>query len=539
MKKGKSLQFKIMSAFLVVALIGTAIGVVGVVNIREINKADTFLYEKCTVSLKDLVYISTNFQKYRAALGYILYNHATKNFNMVNDYLKIIDEMKKTEDEYIDNYKTTYISKEDEVIFLKFLSLYDGYKVGIDRVVDLLNKNRMAEAHNYTFSELVIIRNEAQIVLDEIIRLKITVADKTADDNTELANMSTIVVIATIILGLIVSIILSIWIGVYLVARPVKNIVFNLSAGAEQMSTSSAQLSDAAQEIANGATEQASAIEETTSSMEELSSMVKQNVENAKESSILAEKTTESSNIGVLEMNKMLESMNGISKSTDEIQGIIDIIEDIAFQTNMLALNAAVEAARAGESGMGFAVVADEVKSLANRSSESAKETAKMIKETIRKIESGLEVSKRLSEVFKDIVNNSNKVKEMTREVESASRQQDDGIGQINKAIVQFDVVVQSNASSSEETANAAEELQSQVESLNNVVNELHTLVTGSTFTRADRDSGNRRLKNNTLSQPVPRFSEKTKAIGKTEIVKPDVDLHKISFESDEEFKSF
>ena len=72
-------------------------------------------------------------------------------------------------------------------------------------------------------------------------------------------------------------------------------------------------------------------------------------------------------------MGKLLLAMEEIGKSADEIKEVIDLIEDIAFQTNMLALNASVEAARAGEVGLGFAVVADEVKNLANRSASKCK----------------------------------------------------------------------------------------------------------------------------------------------------------------------
>jgi methyl-accepting chemotaxis protein len=208
--------------------------------------------------------------------------------------------------------------------------------------------------------------------------------------------------------------------------------------------------------------------------------MVKQNRENSKQASILTEKATEASQDGFDQMAKLLLAMEGINKSTEDIKNVIDVIDDIAFQTNMLALNAAVEAARAGEAGMGFAVVADEVKNLANRSSESAKETAAMIKATIKNVEEGMSLSKQMAEAFKEIVSNSKKAMEMSKEVESASVQQDEGINQVNKAIVQFDTVVQNNASSAEETASSAEEMQGQVESLNGVVSGLQTIVSGS-----------------------------------------------------------
>jgi methyl-accepting chemotaxis protein len=276
------------------------------------------------------------------------------------------------------------------------------------------------------------------------------------------------------------------------ISRPISNIVRDLSDSSGQIALSSIQLSESSQEIANGASEQAAGIEETTSSMEELASIVRQSRDNSHEASVLTDKAADTSQEGLERMGRMLKAMEGIGKSTEEIKNVIDVIEDIAFQTNMLALNAAVEAARAGEVGMGFAVVADEVKNLANRSSDSAKETAAMIKATIKNVEEGQAVSKELSAVFTEIAGGSKKVMEMSKEIESASVQQDEGINQINKALLQFDDVIQSNASSAEETASSAEEMQGQVESLNQAVSMLHMITTGKEYS-AEREGGEAR----------------------------------------------
>jgi methyl-accepting chemotaxis protein len=311
----------------------------------------------------------------------------------------------------------------------------------------------------------------------------IACANVTERELIEGSERALLISIIVSIIILIISAVISILIATG-VSKPISNIAANLSGSSEQIAISSNQLSESAQSIANGATEQASSIEETSSSMEELASMVRQNVENAKNATILADKSANSSELGSVKMDKMLESINSVSKSSDDIQNVIDIIDDIAFQTNMLALNASVEAARAGEAGMGFAVVADEVKNLANRSSDNAKETAKMIKETITKINDSNEIAKELSEMFNEILTGSRKVNEIVNEVETASRQQDEGISQVNKAIIQFDTVVQQNAATSEETASAAEEMQSQVGNLNEIVNELYVIVTGEEYNK-------------------------------------------------------
>jgi methyl-accepting chemotaxis protein len=266
------------------------------------------------------------------------------------------------------------------------------------------------------------------------------------------------------------------------ISKPISEAVNRLSSSAELIAGSSDNLSSSSQAIASGATEQAAGVEETSASMVEVASMVKQNRDNARESSKLTAQATKASQQGNAQMEKMLRAMTSINESAGKIRSVIDVIDSIAFQTNILALNASVEAARAGEAGRGFSVVANEVTNLAGRSQESAKETAKMLKSTIESVEEGMEISRELSEVFKTIVTNSNKAMQMSKEVETASAQQDEGISQVNKAIGQFDAVVQTNAATAEETAGSAEEMRKQVGALNAVVNSLHLIVTGKEY---------------------------------------------------------
>ena len=172
--------------------------------------------------------------------------------------------------------------------------------------------------------------------------------------------------------------------------------------------------------------------------------------------------------------------MSVMAKSSQKIEEIINVIDDIAFQTNLLALNAAVEAARAGEQGKGFAVVADAVRNLAQRSAAAAKDINVLIKENVVSTEEGVSIADTSGTVLKEIVNSVKKVADLNSEISAASQEQANGIEQISKAMNHLDQAIQTNASSSEEVASSAEEMSSQSVSLKEMVNSLRQFVNGS-----------------------------------------------------------
>jgi methyl-accepting chemotaxis protein len=123
--------------------------------------------------------------------------------------------------------------------------------------------------------------------------------------------------------------------------------------------------------------------------MEELTSTVKQNADNARQANQLAASASDVASQGGEVVGQVVQTMEGITESSNRIADIISVIDGIAFQTNILALNAAVEAARAGEQGRGFAVVASEVRSLAQRSASAAKEIKQLIDDSVQKVGAG------------------------------------------------------------------------------------------------------------------------------------------------------
>jgi len=219
---------------------------------------------------------------------------------------------------------------------------------------------------------------------------------------------------------------------------------------ADNIASASNEVSNNSQQIAQGASEQASSVEEVSSSMEQMSANIQQNNDNAKQT----EQISNEASSGIEEVSKKSEEAAIASK---EISEKIDIINEIARQTNILALNAAVEAARAGEHGKGFAVVAAEVRKLAERSQVAADEIVNLT-------QNSRELAVTTGERMKAMLPNLERTTSLVSEINAASTEQSGGAEQINRAVQQLNDVTQQNASSSEELATSAEELSSQAQ---------------------------------------------------------------------------
>lgn len=232
----------------------------------------------------------------------------------------------------------------------------------------------------------------------------------------------------------------------------VRNIVNNIFQGASNIASAGNQLSGTSQTISQGANEQASSVEELSSTMQEIAANIEQNTNNAQQTDAISEEA----NRGIIEVAKKFKESGDANR---EIAEKINIITDIAFQTNILALNAAVEAARAGEHGRGFAVVAAEVRKLAERSKGAAEQIVGLANKSLKLAEGAGEV---LDTTISKVENTTRLVQEIT----ASSIEQNNGAGQVNNAILQLNNVTQQNAAASEELASSAEELASQADML-------------------------------------------------------------------------
>ncbi len=249
------------------------------------------------------------------------------------------------------------------------------------------------------------------------------------------------------------------------------NIMFNeIMESASQVSSASTQIADGAQSLAQGATEQAATMSIIAASVEHIADQTETNTEMANQAAKLATGIQSDAQQSAAQMQDMVNAVNDINEASQAIARVINMIEDIAFQTNILALNAAVEAARAGQHGKGFAVVAEEVRNLAAKSAESAKETASLIDNSVSKAELGVQIANSASESLSRIIESIEESGRIVSSISEASEVQNADIRDVNTNIEQIQEVVQENSATAEESAASSEQLSSQANMLVSLV---------------------------------------------------------------------
>jgi methyl-accepting chemotaxis protein len=231
--------------------------------------------------------------------------------------------------------------------------------------------------------------------------------------------------------------------------------MFSVAGSSANIRASAQEIAIASDDLSRRTEQQAASLEETAAALDEITATVGRTAEGANEAqSIVATAKADAQRSGAV-VTETIGAMTAIETSSNQIGGIVGVIDEIAFQTNLLALNAGVEAARAGEAGRGFAVVATEVRALAQRSAAAAKEIKALIAASSAQVSAGVrlvdETGKALSQVTE--------INRLVSKIASSAQEQSSGLKQVNTAVNQMDQVTQQNAAMVEETSAAAQGL--------------------------------------------------------------------------------
>ena len=249
-------------------------------------------------------------------------------------------------------------------------------------------------------------------------------------------------------------------------AERIGRIVGQIKQSAREVSDASAEISSSTTDLSQRTEEQAASLEETSASMEEIAATVRKNAENAQQANQSTAKARDVAGRSGEVVAKAVAAMAQIEASSGKISDIIGVIDEIARQTNLLALNAAVEAARAGDAGRGFAVVASEVRTLAQRSSQAAKDIKDLITNSNGQVRSGVELVNKAGTALGEIVESIKEVADLVSDIAGASIEQSTGVEEVNRALNQMDTVTQQNSALVEENAATAKTLEHQAKNM-------------------------------------------------------------------------
>ena len=487
------ISVKILSGFILLAFLGSLIGIIGIRGMNVIAEGNVKMHQKMAIPLSQLGHISTYFQRVRINQRDFITAETAEEREKA---WETIQDLRKKIGEISDEFEKSLMTDKGREDFEEFKKARNEYGKILEEIRSLVQQKRMGDALDLAKGHGKEVAAHEQKLIDELIESKLEITEATAEEDAALAKSTTVSMIVIILIAFIFSVFTGIFISrlitgsvstaltsVNTIARgdltsrviqksndelgimiksinemgeSLSQIIGKILMHTESVSSASEQLSATAQSMSQGANEQAASVEETSAAMEEMSASIKQNAENAKVTQSIATKASTDADDGGKAVQETVSAMNMIADK-------IGMVEDIAYNTNLLALNAAIEAARAGEHGKGFAVVASEVRKLAERSQLAAKDISELALKSVN-------IADKAGQMIQSIVPSTQKTSDLVEEISAASDQQATGVGQINQSMSQLDIITNQNASGAEELAATAEELNGSVESLRDLL---------------------------------------------------------------------
>ncbi|MHA6534439.1 methyl-accepting chemotaxis protein [Paenibacillus sp. BAC0078] len=513
---------KLISSFLVVAVILAFVGVYGLSNLGSINNSLDDMYKNNLIPVSSLQASQNSFTTMRGiARDLYIRESLDERKQRVEDY-------KVEKQNVLDNiaaFRKTKLSQDSIKAIEPFENAWNAYLTTYESIVssalagrddELLGKLRSSTLSDQADALKQIINSLISINIKEADQARINGADLYSSSRTITLSVIIIAVLLCIVLGIVISRVISRPLArvvqtlvkvtdgdlrtqvdidtkdeIGMLASKVNEMVLNLrnTVGAilshsQSLAASAQEISASTQEVASGSASTANDASTISELFKELSSAIHSVAQNTEQASSISDETVQIAEDGNNIIRESMESMQSVSdqmsrleEDSQKVGDIIDVIEDIADQTNLLALNAAIEAARAGEQGRGFAVVADEVRKLAERSGEATKQITGIIKGmqvntrySVNSVQESAELSQKTGTAFHKIVSMVNNAGQKISEIAAASEEQAAQSTNVLAAVENISATTEQSAASSEETASSAQSLANLAEELQNTV---------------------------------------------------------------------
>jgi methyl-accepting chemotaxis protein len=245
-----------------------------------------------------------------------------------------------------------------------------------------------------------------------------------------------------------------------------------ISTTTQDIRANAGEMSKASSDLSRRTEQQAETLEETAAALSEITQTVKKAAESALHAREVVAAADGDAKKGAVVVKQAVAAMDDIAKSSQQIDQIIGVIDEIAFQTNLLALNAGVEAARAGDAGRGFAVVASEVRALAQRSAEAAKEIKGLISASTAQVGHGVELVAETGAALERIMAQVADVNAVIAGIAAGAREQSTGLDEVNIALGRMDQVTQQNAAMVQQSTATSRSLSHETMELSRLVDQ-------------------------------------------------------------------